>query len=248
MSLAISVDNLRKCYAGAIEPALQDMSLTVETGAIFGLLGPNGSGKTTTLKILCGLVMPDSGTARVFGMDVRTQQDQIRQRLALVPQHIALYPALTGWENLRYIGRLYNLSENAIRRRSDELMSRLGLSAHADKRVGRYSGGMKRRLNIIASMLHEPELIILDEPTASVDVQSRALILNFLEEYRASGKTIVYTSHQLEEAEQICDAVSIIDAGRTVLNGKPQFLIATTPGCQRLEEVFLHYTGHSVRD
>jgi ABC-2 type transport system ATP-binding protein len=248
MSLAISVQELRKSYPGSIVPALDGLSLSVETGAIFGLLGPNGAGKTTALKILSGLISPDAGSICVFGLDIHSRQAEIRQRLGLVPQHIALYPALTGRENLRYIGRLHSLSEALIRQRSDMLLHRLDLSAHAGKRVSRYSGGMKRRLNIIASLLHEPELLILDEPTASVDVQSRALILRFLEDYRASGKTIIYTSHQLEEAEQICDEVCIIDEGKLVLQGSPRSLIADTPHCRRLEDVFLHYTGHSVRD
>ncbi len=248
MSTAISVQNLHKTYAGSVAPALQGLSLQVEASSIFGLLGPNGSGKTTTLKIICGLLNADAGSVRVFDLDADKEKLAIRQRMGLAPQHIALYPTLTAWENIEYIGRLYQLSDRQIRERGTLLLERLGLAGHASKRVGRFSGGMKRRLNIIASLLHEPELLILDEPTASVDVQSRALILSFLKEYGAGGRTIVYTSHQLEEAEQLCDAVCIIDEGRTVLCGPPQDLIASTPDCRRLEDVFLHYTGHSVRD
>lgn len=248
MNTIISVENLCKTYPGANAPALDGLSLTVAQSEIFGLLGPNGAGKSTTIKILCGLLTADSGQASIFGQILKQHKSEILRKIGLVPQHIALYPALSGTENLRYLGRLYNLSEATIRSRSTTLLERLGLEAHAGKRVSRYSGGMKRRLNIIASLLHEPELLILDEPTASVDVHSRALILNFLQEYRSQGNTIVYTSHQMEEAEQICDRVCIVDEGKMIAEGSPKELIATTEGCRRLEDVFLHYTGHSVRD
>lgn len=244
----ISITDLRKVYPGALTPALNGLSLELNGGSIFGLLGPNGAGKTTTINILCGLLAPDSGSARMFGLDVEKDKAIIRRRIGVVPQHIALYPALSGMENLMYIGQLYGLSKVVIKQRASALLKRLGLEVHADKRVSRYSGGMKRRVNIIASLLHHPELVILDEPTAGVDVQSRAMILDFLKEYRTGGRTIVYTSHHLEEAEVICDTVAIVDEGRTVLRGNPQQLIAATPDCRRLEDVFLHFTGHSVRD
>jgi ABC-2 type transport system ATP-binding protein len=245
---AISITALHKAYKGALVPALDGLSLEVLQGSIFGLLGPNGAGKTTTINILCGLMDDYSGDARVFDLSVRGNHKSIRQRLGVVPQHIALYPTLTGRENLMYIGQLYGLNKMLIRERGDTLLKRLGLETHADKRVSRYSGGMKRRVNIIASLLHSPEMVILDEPTAGVDVQSRAMILDFLKEYREGGRTIVYTSHHLEEAEQICDTIAIIDEGKNVLRGTPRELISSTPDCRRLEDVFLHYTGHSVRD
>lgn len=245
---AIHIDGLRKQYPGAFAPAVDGLSLNIPGGSIYGLLGPNGAGKTTTISIICGMIPPDSGQVRVFGKPIDAAGDAIRSRLGVVPQHIALYPGLTGRENIAYIGRLYGITAADIRLRGERLMERLGMSAHAGKRVGRYSGGMKRRMNIIASLLHEPELLILDEPTAGVDVQSRALILDFLKDYRGSGHTVVYTSHLLEEAEQLCDTVAIIDEGRNIIEGTPSELVALTPGCRRLEDVFLHYTGHSVRD
>ncbi len=245
---AISIRDLKKQYAGAILPALNGLSLDIAAGSIFGLLGPNGAGKTTTIDILCGLLVADSGRAGILGLDAIRDTAAIRRRLGVVPQHIALYPALSGWENLQYIGRLYGLSRAEIQARGATLFERLGLTAHADKRVSRYSGGMKRRANIIASLMHDPELLILDEPTAGVDVQSRALILQFLREYRSGGRTVVYTSHLLEEAEQLCDAVAIIDEGRYIAGGAPASLVSATPGCRRLEDVFLHYTGHSLRE
>ena len=248
MPFAIEIKDLKKHYKGAWTPSLDGLSLNVERGQIMGLLGPNGAGKTTTINILCGLVMPDSGEARIFGKDCVKDVLNIRRVIGVVPQQIALFTHLTASENFRYIGRLYGLPEQTITARSGRLLERLGLDKHADKRVSRYSGGMKRRANIIASLLHDPELLILDEPTAGVDVQSRALILEFLEEYNKLGNTILYTSHLMEEAEKICDEVLIIDEGKYVISGAPKTLISETQDCKRLEDVFLHYTGHSVRD
>jgi ABC-2 type transport system ATP-binding protein len=165
-----------------------------------------------------------------------------------VPQQIALFPNLTAWENFLYIGQLYGIDKNFTRERSSQLLQRLGLEKHAEKRVQSFSGGMKRRANIIASLLHYPQILILDEPTAGVDVQSRAMILDFIQEYKQEGKTVLYTSHLLDEAEKICDEVVIVDEGRFIIEGTPHALVHDTDGCNSLEDVFLHYTGHSVRD
>lgn len=248
MTPAIEINNLKKQYKGSWAPALDGLSLKVQAGKITGLLGPNGAGKSTTINILCGLVIPDSGTAFIDSKNCVKDTVPLRGYIGVVPQQVALFQNLTAWENFRYIGRLYGLSETSINDHAGHLLQRLGLEKHADKRVGRYSGGMRRRANIIASLLHQPELLILDEPTAGVDVQSRALILEFLEEYNRSGKTILYTSHLMDEAQKICDEVVIIDEGKFIVEGTPDALIKQTPDCRSLEEVFLHYTGHSLRD
>lgn len=248
MQPAIEISQLRKQYKGAWTPSLDGLSLHVQQGKITGLLGPNGAGKTTTINILCGLVAPDNGGAKIFDKDCTTDIASIRRVIGVVPQQIALFAQLTAWENFRYIGRLYGLPEATITAKAANLLQRLGLDSHANKRIARYSGGMKRRANIIASLLHEPQLLVLDEPTAGVDVQSRALILDFLQEYNRQGHTILYTSHLMEEAERICDEVFIIDEGKNIISGTPQQLIDDTQDCRRLEDVFLHYTGHSVRD
>jgi ABC-2 type transport system ATP-binding protein len=248
MPFAIEIVNLHKLYRGAFVPALDGLSFFVHNNSIVGLLGPNGAGKTTSINILCGLVKPDEGRANIFGKDCVKDKLEIRAMIGVVPQQIALFQHLTGWENFKYIGRLNGLSDELIRHRAGLLLERLGLDKHANKRVGQYSGGMKRRANIIASLLHEPQMIILDEPTAGVDVQSRAMILAFLKDYRAQGKTILYTSHLLEEAEQLCDEVVIVDEGKFIASGAPADMVAQTPECRRLEDVFLYYTGHSVRD
>jgi ABC-2 type transport system ATP-binding protein len=248
MSFAIEIVDLHQFYKGAFAPALDGFSFRVKKNQIMGLLGPNGAGKTTSINILCGLTVPDSGTATIFNKDCTRETIAIRQMIGVVPQQIALFGNLTAWENFKYIGRLYGLHDHIIKERTQNLLERFGLEKQADKRVSRYSGGMKRRANIIASLLHEPQLLILDEPTAGVDVQSRAMIMDFLNEYHQQGKTILYTSHLLDEAEQLCDEVVIIDEGKFIISGSPEYLISQTPGSKKLEDVFLHYTGHSVRN
>lgn len=248
MSLAIEIQKLVKQYPAAPEPALNELSYSVKEHTITGLLGPNGAGKTTCISVICGLIAPDSGSVTVLGEDVTSDIQSIRKRIGVVPQRIALFPNLTARENFSYIGRLYGIPEANIKDRSQQLLVRLGLEKHADKRVRRYSGGMKRRANIIASLLHAPQLLILDEPTAGVDVQSRALILEFLKDYHSQGHTILYTSHLLEEAERLCEEVVIVDEGKHIVSGSPKELIAQNASCNNLEDVFLHYTGHTVRD
>ncbi|MCB0699249.1 MAG: ABC transporter ATP-binding protein [Chitinophagaceae bacterium] len=244
----MQIKELKKQYHGAIEPALDGLSFDVSEGSIVGLLGPNGAGKTTSINIMCGLVAPDTGTASIYGVSCIDHPASVREQIGVVPQQIALFPNMTAMENFMYIGRLYGLEDRFIKERASDLLERLGLMKHADKRVNRYSGGMKRRANIIASLLHDPLILILDEPTAGVDVQSRAMILDFLREYNNKGKTILYTSHLLEEAEKICDEVVIIDSGKLITSGSPKTLFENTIDCRHLEDVFLHYTGHSVRD
>lgn len=248
MSIAIETDKLVKQYAGALTPALDGMSLQIGVNKITGLLGPNGAGKTTTINVVCGLVTPEQGTATVFGVDCIREAQAVRSQIGVVPQQIALFPNLTARENFNYIGQLYDIDKKHIRERSNDLLKRLGLDKHADKRINRYSGGMKRRANIIASLLHYPEILILDEPTAGVDVQSRAMILDFIREYQQMGKTVVYTSHLLDEAEKVCDEVIIIDNGEHILSGQPRKMVQESESCSSLEELFLHYTGHKLRD
>lgn len=248
MEKSINISNLQKHYSGAEMPALQGLSLSFDKGIIAGLLGPNGAGKTTTISILCGLVTADGGTATVCGLDCHTDIKTIQRRIGVVPQQIALYPQLSAVENLEYIGRLYGINRKILKERIMMLLERFGLHTHAKKRIGNYSGGMKRRANIIAGLLHEPELLILDEPTAGVDVQSRAMILDFLKHYNEEGKTILYTSHLLEEAERMCHDVAIVDQGKLIIQGSPQALINSAQDCANLEEVVLHYTGRPVRE
>jgi ABC-2 type transport system ATP-binding protein len=248
VSYSIRIENLRKHYPGAENAALQGLSLNFGKGIIAGLLGPNGAGKTTTISIICGLVKSDSGSAKVLDLDCNNDIIEIKRKIGVVPQQFALYPQLTGKENLEYVGRLYNIPAKILKEKIAGMLMRFGLEKHANKRISQYSGGMKRRANIIAGLLHEPELLILDEPTAGVDVQSRNMILDFLKQYNKEGNTILYTSHLLEEAEKICDDVAIIDEGQLIAQASPGQLIATAEGCGNLEDVFLFYTGRTVRE
>ncbi len=248
MQYAIKIDRISKRYPGAEKAALQALQLSFKKGSIAGLLGPNGAGKTTTISIICGLILQDEGIVTILDLDNKKDTIAIKYKIGIVPQQVALYPQLSARENLNYIGRLYKIPQKILDNRIDDMLERFGLSPHRNKRLHQYSGGMKRRANIIAGLLHEPEILILDEPTAGVDVQSRNMILDFLKQYNEDGKTIIYTSHLLEEAERICDDVAIIDEGKLIAQDSPSELIRRASGCSNLEEVFLYYTGKSVRE
>ncbi|ULQ54770.1 ABC transporter ATP-binding protein [Flavihumibacter fluvii] len=243
----LSIRHLHKTYRQAAEPSLSGLSIDFEDNIIAGLLGPNGAGKTTTISIICGLVKADEGQVEVMGMDINKDAEAIKKAIGVVPQSIALYPTLTVTENLEYIGKLYGLKNSVIREKIAFYLHLFGLEKSAGKAIRHFSGGMKRRANIIASLLHDPQLLILDEPTAGVDVQSRNMILKFLKEYHQHGHSIMYTSHLLEEAQQLCDVVAIIDHGKLVVKGRPGELMHLH-GAASLEQVFLNLTGYSVRD
>jgi ABC-2 type transport system ATP-binding protein len=199
--------------------AVRGISLHIEEGETVGLLGPNGAGKTTTLSMLATLLAPSSGDARVFGASLRGDVWTVRRLVGLAPQEISLYPELTADENLRFLGRLYGLGGARLRTRADELLDLVGLLPRRHDRVATYSGGMKRRLNLAGSLLHAPRLLLLDEPTVGVDPQSRDRIFEAIRELARQGKTIVYTTHYMEEAERLCDRITIMDEGRIVAVG-----------------------------
>ncbi|HVI43277.1 MAG TPA: ABC transporter ATP-binding protein [Chitinophaga sp.] len=245
----IVVNNLYKTYQGSAVPTLKGLSFTFSEGKIAGLLGPNGAGKTTTISILCGLVRADSGSVTIHGLaQDAAHREAIKKIIGIVPQQIALYPQLSAVQNLTYFGNLYGIKGKVLTEKIMHYLELFGLEKSAHKEIHKYSGGMKRRANIIAAILHDPRLLILDEPTAGVDVQSRSMILQFLRDYNRQGASILYTSHLLEEAQSICDEIVIMDEGSMIVNGHPLSLIALHPDCGNLEDVFLHYTGHSLRD
>lgn len=243
----LSVKNLYKKYKNAEFPSVNDLSFEFEKGKIIGLLGPNGAGKTTTISILCGLINNFEGQVKILGHDLRSNIEIIKSKISVVPQQIALYPALSCYENLMYYGRLYNISDTALRNIIEKYLVDFGLKEHMHKQIKHYSGGMKRRANIMASLLNNPRLLILDEPTAGVDVHSRSMILDFLRQYNEAGNSIIYTSHLLEEAESICHEVLIIDNGKKIVQGEPKALINQYE-TQNLENVFIKLTGNKVRD
>ncbi|MCX6244174.1 MAG: ABC transporter ATP-binding protein [Bacteroidetes bacterium] len=244
----IEIRNLSKRYKGSDEPALNDISLDIYPNEIFGLLGPNGAGKTTTISILCGLFKPTSGEVMIDGFRLKDQLDQIKQVIGVVPQDIALYPTLTALENLTFYGNMYGLKGKALHDQIMEKMKFFGLERFAKKKISTFSGGMKRRVNLIAGLLHSPKILFLDEPTAGIDVQSKIVILEFLHEINRKGTTIIYTSHYMEEAENLCSRVSILDRGRIVSTGNPKELVAEHPEFKNLENLFLALTGKDLRD
>ena len=243
----IHVNKLFKQYKNAEHPSVNDLSFSFEAGKIVGLLGPNGAGKTTTISILCGLIQDYVGEVNVLGFDVKKQSEELKYKIGVVPQQIALYPNLSCRENLQYYAKLYQLKAKTIKEKIDDLLYQFGLYDHASKQVKHFSGGMKRRANIIASLLNDPQLLILDEPTAGVDVQSRAMILSFLRAYNQQGHAILYTSHLLDEAEALCDEVLIIDQGKKIIQGSPQDIIKAND-TENLENLFIKLTGTKVRD
>jgi ABC-2 type transport system ATP-binding protein len=244
----IEIQRLTKTFKSASEPAVDGISLSIYRNEIFGLLGPNGAGKTTTISILCGLFPPTSGTVMIDGKDLKQQLSAIKQIVGIVPQDIALYPTLTARENLDFYGHMYGLKGKELKNKIETWLTKLGLTNAANRLVSTYSGGMKRRVNLIAGILHDPKILFLDEPTVGVDVHSRNVIIEHLKEINKSGTTIIYTSHHLDEAESFCDRVSIIDHGKILAQGTPGELIAANPGADNLEKVFLHITKRKLRD
>lgn len=244
----IKIQELTKFYKGNPEPAIKSITLDIFKDEIFGLLGPNGAGKTTTISILCGLFPPTDGTVTINGMDIRADLHGIKKIIGVVPQEVALYPTLTAMENLTFFGNMYNLRGKVLRERIMNLLIVFGLERFARKKVDTFSGGMKRRLNLIAGLLHDPKVLFLDEPTVGIDVHSRIVILDYLKAINQQGTTIIYTSHYMEEAENLCSRVAIIDRGSIISIGNPKELVADHPEFKNLENLFLYLTGKELRD
>jgi ABC-2 type transport system ATP-binding protein len=222
MAAAVNIQNLSKSY-GTV-PAVKDVSFQVEQGEIFGLLGPNGAGKTTTIRCLCTLTKPDSGSIEIDDVSVIRQPREARKRLGYIAQEVALDPVLTGRELLELQAALYHIPKVESRQRIETLLEVLDLHSYADKKTGTYSGGLKRRLDLAAGLLHQPEVLVLDEPTVGLDIESRVVVWDFLRQLRSSGTTIIITSHYLEEVDALADRVGIIDRGMMIAEGTPSEL------------------------
>jgi len=244
----IRVHQLSKRYAGSERYALKDLSLSVKEGEIFGLLGPNGAGKTTLISTLCGMIKPTSGELWFKDMNYRQHRRKIQYQIGVVPQEYALYPTLTAAENLYYFGSLYGLRASSLKNDITHGLERVGLAGFTHRPIKTFSGGMQRRVNLLAGILHRPNVLFLDEPTVGVDVQSKEVIMKLLHELNEQGTTIIYSSHHLNEAQHFCSKIAIIDEGRIVVEGKPQELIDSVPGAANLENVFIHLTGSQLRD
>jgi ABC-2 type transport system ATP-binding protein len=214
--IMLEVRSLHKRYGDLT--AVHEVSFAAREGEMVGLLGPNGAGKTTTVSMIAGLLPPDSGEVRIAGGVVRSETDPVKRRMGLVPQEVALHDELTARENLALAGALYGMSGAALRSAMDRSLEIAGLTDRAKDRTATFSGGMKRRLNLAAALLHDPQILLLDEPTVGVDPQSRNAIFTNLEQLKARGKTLVYTTHYMEEAERLCDRIIIIDHGNVIAN------------------------------
>ncbi|MFE2636064.1 ATP-binding cassette domain-containing protein [Streptomyces scopuliridis] len=232
MEIAIEATGLRKRYGG--HEALCGVDLSVPTGTLLGILGPNGAGKTTTVRVLATLLEPDEGRARVAGYDVREQPREVRRNIGLTGQYAALDERLTGRENLRLIGTLYRLGRRVAKARADELLDRLDLAHAAERQVKTYSGGMRRRLDLAASLIAEPKVLFLDEPTTGLDLTSRLTLWDMIREQLAGGVTVLMTTQYLEEADQLADRIAVIDGGRVIADGTSDELKAKVGG-ERLE-------------
>ncbi len=221
---------------------MNGISLQINKGEIFGLLGTNGAGKTTTFSMLCGLFPPTTGDIFINDLSVRTHISEIKKIIGIVPQNIALYPTLTANENLHFFGKMYGLSGKNLKQSVETQLEIFGLTKFADKKIKTYSGGMKRRINLIAGILHKPELLLLDEPAVGIDAHSRLEIMQELKHINHAGTTIIYTSHYLEEAEKFCTDIAVIDKGKIITKGNPSKLVKEN-ACSNLEELFFKLTG-----
>jgi ABC-2 type transport system ATP-binding protein len=213
----IRVEHLRKTYGELV--AVDDLSFEVEDGEIFGFLGPNGAGKTTTMSMISGVLKPDAGRVTVNGTDMWRSPATVKRELGVVPQEISVYEDLSATDNLRFWGSLFGLGGADLKRRVADALERVGLADRARDKVKTYSGGMKRRLNLCMGLLHEPRFLLLDEPTVGIDPQARLAILDIVQEVANAGTTVVYTTHSMEEAQQLCDRIAIIDHGRLLASG-----------------------------
>ncbi len=244
----IHINQLAKKYKDSDYFAVNPLNLSIQKNEIFGLLGPNGAGKTTLISMLCGLIKPTAGTIEIKQLNYRKNKIQIQNLIGVVPQEYALYPTLTAFENLMYFGAMYGLKGEDLKNKIKESLKTLGLTRFTDKKVKTFSGGMKRRVNLIAGTLHSPEILFLDEPTVGVDVQSKNVIIQHLKQLNNEGTTIVYTSHHMLEAEEFCTDVAIIDDGNIIARGHPEKLIDSVKTATNLEGVYLNLTGGELRD
>jgi ABC-2 type transport system ATP-binding protein len=231
--VALRVEGLSKRY-GTTE-AVSGLNFEIGQGEIFGLLGPNGAGKTSTISMLATERRPSEGDATLFGHSVCKEPQLIRRMIGVAPQEIALYPMLTAGENLRFYGRMYGVKRADLADRVEQLLGFVGLDAHHDSYVETFSGGMKRRLNLAVALVHGPKLLLLDEPTAGVDPHSRGRIFDIVRRLRDAGNAILYTTHYLEEAEELCDRLAIIDEGKLVAMGTLEALLAQLSGAETIE-------------
>lgn len=246
-SAAIEISELHYRYPDNAAPTLSGFSLNIATGERFGLLGPNGAGKTTLMNLMTGVLPMQQGSIRIGGLDVRSDSKRVKKLFGFVPQQHSFYKELTPIENLQFFGAWAGLKAAEIKSRSRELLEILGLSHVADKPVAKFSGGMKSRINLAIGVIHQPQILFLDEPTTGVDVQTRHAILDYLKKLNAAGTTLIYTSHLLAEAEKLCTRVALVDGGKIIAHNDTPTLLKEH-GHDGLEGLFLELTGRDYRD
>lgn len=231
--MILEIKGLKKHFKDV--KAVDGIDFGVKEGEIFGLLGPNGAGKSTTISMLSTLIKPDRGLILYKNENIINNPKAIQRELGFVPQEIALYPTLSGLDNLKFWGKIYGLKGKELKKRINEISEIIGITDRLKNRVEKYSGGMKRRLNIGAALLHEPQIIILDEPTVGIDPQSRNHILNSVKEINKRGSTVIYTTHYMEEAENLCDTICIMDKGKIIASGTKEELLDVIKASDRIE-------------
>ncbi|MDB5256506.1 MAG: transporter ATP-binding protein [Chitinophagaceae bacterium] len=247
-NLALSVNNLSFRYPGQAKDCVHDLSFEIFIGERFGLFGPNGAGKTTLMSLMVGLQKVKQGHIQLLGKDIRKDSAAIKHFIGYVPQDFAFYPELSPVENLDFFGAWSGLDKRTVKERTTSLLEVLGLSDVAHKPVKQFSGGMKRRVNLAIGVIHEPKILFLDEPTVGVDVQTRHAIIDYLKVLNAQGTTLVYTSHHLKEAEDLCERIALIDRGEMVAYDHLSQLLERHGSKDGLEELFLKLTGSAYRD
>jgi len=246
-SLAIDIEGLDFSYPGQSALCISKLNLKIASGERFGLFGPNGAGKTTLMHLMTGLLSPNKGAIRLLGNKINHHNQSINNLFGFVPQDFSFYPELSASENLEFFGAWSGLKRLEIRKRIGELLEVLGLKDVRKKPLHQFSGGMKRRVNLAIAVIHQPQILFLDEPTVGVDVQTRHAIIDYLKTLNEKGTTLVYTSHQLNEAEEICERVALIDDGKIIAHDDLDRLLATHEQ-DGMEGLFLSLTGKTYRD
>lgn len=244
---AVDIANLTFRYPGNDTPSFTNLNLQVAKGERFGLFGPNGAGKTTLMNLMTGLLRADGGEIALAGKKVGPHKYRVNRLFGFVPQDFSFYQELSPKENLEFFGAWYGMNSRKIKKKTDELLQIMGLEEVRDKQVQQFSGGMKRRVNLAIGVIHNPGILFLDEPTVGVDVQTRHAIINYLLELNNNGTTLIYTSHQLSEAEDLCNEVALIDNGKIMAQGDLDALLKQHQH-DNLEELFLNLTGKKFRD
>jgi ABC-2 type transport system ATP-binding protein len=245
--LAVHVQNLSFRYCGQSKLCLPHLNLKVEDGDRFGLFGPNGAGKTTLMNLMTGLLSFSEGSILLLGHEMKNHNKKVNELFGFVPQDFSFYQELSPVENLKFFGAWSGLVNKEINKRTEELLEVFALTEVCNKQVGKFSGGMKRRVNLAIGVIHKPRILFLDEPTVGVDVQSRHAIINYLKELNKEGTTLIYTSHQLSEAEDLCEKIALIDQGEIIVNDSMSNLLSQHHE-YGLEGLFLNLTGKAYKD